>query len=102
MATFTFITDYQGGTYISQQKADDLLSACYCWRDHVLSGNYIQNLEPDQFASTFNTDIEELPPVAIDDVINVWLFQLFISGSILNLHIILTSLSASNGDGGKI
>jgi hypothetical protein len=95
MATFTFITDYKGGTYISQQEAADLPAACYRWKDHVISGGYIQDLNAKQFGIVFDADIHELPPVAIDDTINVWLFQLLIEDNMLITHIILTDLSTS-------
>lgn len=92
MATYTFITDYLGGTYISQQTASDLRSACVKWKDHVVQGKYIQNLILVQFTRAFDCDIDELPPVAIDEVSNVWLFQLLIGDNMLNLHIIQTEL----------
>lgn len=96
MATFTFITDYRGGTYISQHSADDLPNACYLWKDHVVSGKYIQHLSVKKFASAFDADIEELPPLAIDEVSNVWIFQLLIGDDMLTVHIIQTDLSMSD------
>lgn len=93
MKTFTFITDYQGGTYISQQTANGLLDACHHWRGHIVSGRYIQDLDVHQFAEAFDADIHELPPVSIDEVINVWVFQLVITDHMLSVHIILTDLS---------
>lgn len=96
MKTYTFITDYQGGTYISQQTADGLHGACQHWRDHIVSGRYIQNLDLHQFAEAFDADINELPPVGIDDVMNVWLFQLFIADRMLSVHIVLTDLSTTS------
>jgi len=93
MKTFTFITDYQGGTYISQQTANGLLDACHHWKDHILSGRYIQDLDVHQFAEAFDADINELPPVGIDEVINVWVFQLIITDHMLSVHIVLTDLS---------
>lgn len=92
MATFTFITDYQGGTYISQQEADDLRSACYRWKEHVMSGGYISNLDIAQFSNAFDSDVDELPPVAIDYVSSVWIFQLLILDEMLTAHIILTDV----------
>ncbi len=96
MAIFTFITDYQGGTYISQHEADHLPEACTMWKDHVVRGNYIPDLDARQFAKAFDVDIDELPPVAIDTVSNVWLFQLLLNGDLLNVHIVQTDLSLSD------
>ena len=93
MKTFTFITDYQGGTYISQQTANGLLDGCHHWKDHILSGRYIQDLDVHQFAEAFDANINELPPVGIDEVINVWVFQLIITDHMLSVHIVLTDLS---------
>jgi hypothetical protein len=96
MATFTFITDYQGGTYICQQTADDLHPACYLWKDHVVSGKYIPNLNTHQFSEAFETDMDDLPPVAIDEVSNVWIFQLLLGDDTLTVHIVQTDLSSSD------
>lgn len=93
MATYTFITDYQGGTYISQHAADDLSAACGLWKAHVADGDYIPDLDARQFTKAFEADIDELPPVAIDEVRNVWLFQLLLNDDLLNVHIIQTDLS---------
>lgn len=95
MATFTFITDYLGGTYICQQTADSLPSACHLWRDHVVSGRYIQDLNVHQFSEAFDADIDELPPVAIDEIMNVWLFQLLLGEEMLSTHIILTDRAST-------
>lgn len=82
-----------GGTYICQQNAEGLQPACQLWRDHVVAGRYIQGLEVDHFADAFDADIDELPPVSIDEVRNVWLFQLLIGEDMLSAHIILTDLT---------
>jgi hypothetical protein len=96
MATYTFITEYRGGTYISQQTAGNLLEACGLWKRHVVSGKYIQALDLKQFSRSFDADIEELPPVTIDQVQNVWLFQLLVEDEMLSAHIIQTDLSTSD------
>ncbi len=93
MATFTFITDFMGGTYICQQNAEGLQTACQLWRDHVVAGRYIQGLDLHNFTDAFDSDFEELPPVALDEVINIWLFQLLIKDNMLTLHIIQTDIS---------
>lgn len=95
MATFTFITDFMGGTYICQQNAEGLQPACQLWRDHVVAGRYIQGLEVDHFAEAFDADIIELPPVDIDEVIHVWLFQLVIADHMLSVHIVQTDISTT-------
>lgn len=95
MGTFTFITDYLGGTYICQQAADSLPTACHQWRDHVDPGGTFKHLNVRLFSDAFDADIDELPPVALNEVANVWLFQLLIGDDMLGVHIILTDLSPS-------
>jgi hypothetical protein len=50
-------------------------------------------LDVHQFAEAFDANINELPPVGIDEVINVWVFQLIITDHMLSVHIVLTDLS---------
>lgn len=90
MPTFTFITDYRGGTYICQKAATDLRSACLLWKDDVVSGGYVQNLNPASFSEAFDAYIDELPPIAIDTISNVWVFHLLFGRYMLDLHIIQT------------
>ena len=95
MPTFTFITDYRGGTYICQKTADDLRSACYLWKEEIVQGGYVQHLDLGAFAKAFDADIDELPPLPIDEVSNVWLFHLMFGRHMLDLHIVQTETSAS-------
>lgn len=93
MATFTFITEYQGGTYISQHSANDLRSACLLWKEHLLEGRHVKHLKEKAFHKAFEADFEELPPVALDGVTNVWLFQLLVGDDMLNAHIVQTEVA---------
>ena len=93
MATYTFITDFRGGTYICQKNADDLRSACTLWREEIASGGYVQHLNVKAFVKAFDADIDELPPVPLDEVKNVWLFQLLLGDDMLDLHIVQTDTS---------
>ncbi len=65
MATFPFIAEYPGGTYISQHSADDLRSACFLWKDHVVEGRHVKHLKEKAFHKAFEADIDGLPPVAL-------------------------------------
>lgn len=93
MPTYTFITDYQGGTYICQKEADGLRKGCLLWREDIATGGYIPNLNVQAFIKAFDVDIEELPPQPIDTVQNVWLFHLMLGDDQLDLHIIQTDTS---------
>lgn len=90
MATYTCITDFRGGTYVCQKEADDLRTACYLWKEDVSSGGYIPGLNVAAFSKKFEADIDELPPVALDTVQNVWVFDLLLGKDMLSLHIIQT------------
>lgn len=93
MPTFTFITDYRGGTYICQKSAADLRTACLLWKEDVASGEYVQHLDVRAFVKAFDADIDELPPLPINEVSNVWIFHLLFGRYMLDLHIIQTDLS---------
>ena len=95
MPTFTFITDYRGGTYICQKAAADLRTACFLWKDEIVTGRYVQHLDVEAFSKTFDADIDELPPLPIDEVSNVWLFHLMFGRHMLDLHIVQTETAAS-------
>lgn len=88
MASFTFLTEFRGGTYIGQHQADTLRSACTLWKADVLAGRYIQALDPADFARVFDTEIDELPPVAIEGVAGVWLFVLKLGRFLLSVHVV--------------
>ncbi len=90
MAIYTFITDFKGGTYISQHHGRDLREACTQWRDGILSRGHIQLLDAKAFGQAFATDFEELPPVAIEGLTHVWTFQLLIEEDMLDVHIVQT------------
>lgn len=93
MTTYTFITDFRGGTYVSQKEANDLRTACLLWKDEIANGGYVSFLDTNEFAKAFDNDIDELPPVPLDEVKNVWLFSLMFDDDMLNVHIIQTDIS---------
>lgn len=96
MRTYTFITDYRGGTYICQKSAADLRTACAMWKEDIASGGYVQHLDVKAFSKAFDADIDEFPPLPIDEVSNVWIFHLLFGRYMLDLHIIQTDLAASD------
>jgi hypothetical protein len=93
MPTYTFITDYIGGTYICQKEAEDLRKGCLLWKDDVSLGGYISNLNIQVFNEAFELDIDELPPQPLDTLQNVWLFSIMLNDDQLGLHIIQTDTS---------
>ena len=95
MPTYTFITDYRGGTYICQKTAADLRIACCLWKEEIVRGGYVQHLDLNAFTTAFEADIDELPPLPMDEVSNVWIFHLMFGRHMLDLHIVQTETSAS-------
>lgn len=94
MSTYTFLTDFQGGTYICQKVASDLTSACFAWKEDVVTGGYIPRLDAKVLTESFEDSIEEFPPQPIDTLQNVWLFHLLLGeDDQLDLHIIQTDTS---------
>lgn len=93
MHTYTFLTDFRGGTYICQKAADDLRSACVLWMEEIASGGYVPHLDVKAFTKAFHADIDELPPVPLDDLRNVWVFHLMVGQDMLDLHVVQTDVS---------
>ncbi len=92
MPTYTFITDYRGGTYICQKAAEGLRAACLLWKEEIRSGGYVPDLNVRAFSKAFDADIDELPPVPLDTLRNVWLFHLLIGDDLLDVHVIQTDM----------
>jgi hypothetical protein len=92
MACYTFITDFRGGTYISQIQAIDLPSACVLWRDEIADGGYVEYLDRGQFIKAFNEDIDEMPPAAIEGLQHVWLLHVIMEPHVLDAHIVETNV----------
>lgn len=57
-----------------------------------MEGRYVKHLKEKAFHKAFEADIDELPPLALDGVTNVWLFQLLVGEEMLNTHIVQTEL----------
>ncbi len=60
---FTFITEYQGGTYIYQGRGRDLLSVHRKWLKHALKIWRPKHME---------LEMDKAPYVPVDGVKNVW------------------------------
>ena len=92
MPTYTFITDFQGGTYICQKEAAMLRTACFMWKEDVASGGYIPKLKTKAFFQSFEADIDESPPVALDTLRNVWLFHVRVGDDQMDVHVVQTDM----------
>ena len=70
MALFTFIMEYQGGTYISQVQADNLAQAPEIW---AREGDWANIPKAGKkFADKLLAAIEADPPVALEALVNTW------------------------------
>lgn len=102
MATYTFITDFRGGTYICQKEADTLRAGCVLWKEEIVTGGYIAHLKIRAFLKAFDADIDELPPVSVDTLRNVWSFHLLIGDDLLDLHIVQTDMVSVEAESKEI
>ncbi|HRI59788.1 MAG TPA: hypothetical protein PK228_08690 [Saprospiraceae bacterium] len=74
MAAYTFIANLKGGIYVRQVVAGNILQACRIWAREIIEWEDIQDLDAIKFSKSFNDDIEDLPPVALQNTPNVWGF----------------------------
>jgi hypothetical protein len=88
MPLYTFIMEYEGGTYISQVMASSPKSACVKWAESLdASGIY-------RFSETGKSIlVEEMKkefPVAIKGVLNTWFSSALILGKRANINLVQT------------
>lgn len=86
MKLFTFIADYKGGTYISQNLANTLEEAICLWIDSI---DFLTNKQLKSFKKHINDDDVETP-IKLEGLNNVWRNCYGVSGAILILNIIET------------
>lgn len=87
MKKYTFISEYKGGTYISQYKATDLNSSLELWLQDLDSSIYS---ESDIIQIIEEIKNNEYKPAKIKKVDNVWCCALLSGESFLLLNIIKT------------
>ncbi len=96
MSLYTFVLDYQGGTYISQRDGDDLTSAARTWVRSLRSVGDFELTDTDR--SELEGEIERHGAVAIDGVRNVWCLTGGLRNRLLLAHVILTETRGSPSD----
>jgi hypothetical protein len=94
MSLYTFITDYKGGTYLSQHMAPNLRAACDAWFAHTLNGGHIPELPQTLFHLEYRFEMDEMPPVLIEGLQNIWFMSMLIEEDLMDVHIVDTSLAA--------
>jgi len=87
MSLYTFIFLYQGGTFISQNEANDLYAACTTWVTKLdynvlkMNANLIKKLKK---------ELRQETPSSIDGLINSWFVGLDLGEDFGYLNIIKT------------
>jgi hypothetical protein len=94
MPNFTFIANYRGGTYLFQTAADELAAACRVWKQEIISGNYVTHLDSEAFAKAFEVYSEEFPPGPVNEMTNVWDFELLVKRHTFEVYIVQTDMAA--------
>ncbi len=89
--TYSFIMNYRGGTYIEQVEAESLHEATFVWAERVAADPEIEYLDGNNFRKTFEQEIGEFPPGAIDGVQNIWHLFFYAGRNRMDVHIIKTS-----------
>lgn len=88
MEKYTFICEFQGGTYISQYLADSLSNALLYW-SHNLNSKFFTKSKRDKINKEISNEIYK--PVLINGVENVWSTSITIGRSLLLLNIVKTA-----------
>jgi hypothetical protein len=89
--TFTFITDFRGGTYISQVKANDVDAAVITWVKQLKVGKNSKHLREKTIAQIYQEAKEQdHRPNALEGVKNVWCTSFATKTGFLLLNIVQT------------
>lgn len=90
MATYTFIANYKGGVSVHPVNARSILQACRVWAKGIIEFKYIPNLDISKFSKSFRDDMEDLPPVPLRDISNVWGMSISSGRNFMLVNIIKT------------
>ena len=91
MNTFTFIVEYIGGTYISQFESLDMMTAFDRWVTDFSYSEFITEKEGTVIRWWASQD--DMPPSVIENVKNIWFWEVRINRKYLRLHIIKTNIT---------
>ncbi len=92
MATYTFIANYKGGIYVRQVNARNTLHACHVWAGEIIKWQDIPDLDLSKFSKSFHNDMEDLPPVALQDIPNVWGFSVGSGRNFVIINVVKTDM----------
>jgi predicted GNAT superfamily acetyltransferase len=74
MFLYTFIMDYEGGTYVSQFQGESVKDACIEWSNNLDVSEIESFSEANK--SEFIKEMKDEIPTPIDRLINVWCISL--------------------------
>ena len=93
MPLYTFIAEYDGGTYVSQVTALDSKSAVFAWAED-LDVNAIPNVgvkAKAKLIETLQQDEEDgVGHVLLDGLSNVWFFCVGLRGKFMHVNFVQT------------
>jgi len=92
MATYTFIANHQGGIYVRQVDARNILQACRVWADEIIKWQDISDLDNSRFLKNFSDDLQDLPPVPLQNTPNVWGFSVGSGRNFILVNIVRTDV----------
>lgn len=90
MHTYTFIAEYKGGTYVRQASAMSIQEACRLWSAAIVQQAEIPIKNADFFEDELRSDLEETPPVCVEETPNVWFFMADAGKGFVHVNIIKT------------
>jgi hypothetical protein len=88
MPLYTFIMEFEGGTYISQVKASSPKSACVKWAESLDASGIYRLSEAGK--SILVEEMKNVAPTAIKGVLNTWFSSALILGKSANINLVQT------------
>lgn len=88
MKRFTFIADFEGGTYLSQVEADHVGEALVTW-GASLSSSDLGGLGDERLA-TLRAELASETPIAVRTLWSVWCASVLVGDAYLLIHIVDT------------
>jgi len=94
MPFYTFIMEYAGGTYLSQDNAPSPKSACVKWAQGLdesqVSGMGLKSKE------SLIEQMKEEAPVPLDGLVNAWCKSALVRGELALINLVQTEQAKNN------
>ena len=86
MHLYTFVTDFAGGTYVSQCSAEDHMEAYKDWLDQLLLEEICSGVSLQVAQAFAGSSVHDF--VAVDGLVNVWCATATAEDELVLLHLI--------------